>query len=147
MKGQANNSLKWLLSLCILLVAFTCIIDRKSAVTLISLVRNDDFFGVSKLIMTVHVLMRQKRESGLLIFLMNFTIYDCIRQGTTVRVEFGDATTAADPLGAHTISRAFPYTYGQPLVHFLRATAKVPDAQIITDHPAVRYAFHYCIKF
>lgn len=60
-------------------------------------------------------------------------------QGTTVRVEFGDVTAAADPVGAHTISRTFPHTYGQPLVHFLRATAKVPDAQIIAEHPAVRY--------
>ncbi|CAA0834896.1 Pyrophosphate--fructose 6-phosphate 1-phosphotransferase subunit alpha 1 [Striga hermonthica] len=48
-------------------------------------------------------------------------------QGTTVRVEFGDATTAADPTGSHTISRSFPHTYGQPIAHFLRATAKVPD--------------------
>lgn len=60
-------------------------------------------------------------------------------QGTTVRVEFGDVTAAADPVGAHTISRTFPHTYGRPLVHFLRATAKVPDAQIIAEHPAVRY--------
>ncbi|XAR61495.1 Diphosphate--fructose-6-phosphate 1-phosphotransferase [Bertholletia excelsa] len=65
-------------------------------------------------------------------------------QGTTVRVEFGDATTAADPSGAHTISRTFPLTYGQPLAHFLRATAKVPDAQIITDHPAIRVGVVFC---
>ncbi|XP_068647417.1 pyrophosphate--fructose 6-phosphate 1-phosphotransferase subunit alpha [Aristolochia californica] len=65
-------------------------------------------------------------------------------QGTTVRVEFGDATTAADLAGAHTISRAFPHTYGQPLVHFLRATAVVPDAQIITEHPPVRVGVVFC---
>ncbi|ONK68734.1 uncharacterized protein A4U43_C05F15370 [Asparagus officinalis] len=59
-------------------------------------------------------------------------------QGTTVRVEFGDGTTAADPSGAHVISHAYPHTYGQPLAHFLRATAKVPDAQIITEHPVVK---------
>ncbi|KAH7689375.1 Diphosphate--fructose-6-phosphate 1-phosphotransferase protein [Dioscorea alata] len=59
-------------------------------------------------------------------------------QGTTVRVEFGDSTTPADPAGAHVISRAFPHTYGQPLAHFLRATANVPDAQIITEHPPIR---------
>ncbi|CAH9074849.1 unnamed protein product [Cuscuta epithymum] len=59
-------------------------------------------------------------------------------QGTTVRVEFGDATTAADPSGGHTISRLFPHTFGQPLAHFLRANAKVPVAQIITEHPAIR---------
>ncbi|KAL1535193.1 diphosphate--fructose-6-phosphate 1-phosphotransferase [Salvia divinorum] len=65
-------------------------------------------------------------------------------QGTTVRVEFGDATIAADPSGAHTIKRSFPRTYGQRLAHFLRATAKVPDAQLITDHPAVRVGVVFC---
>lgn len=59
-------------------------------------------------------------------------------QGTTVRVEFGDGTTSADPADEPTISRSFPNTYGQPLAHFLRATAKVPDAQIITEHPPIR---------
>lgn len=54
-------------------------------------------------------------------------------------MEFGDATTAADPAGARTISRAFPHTYGQPLVHFLRANAVVQDAQIITEHPSIRF--------
>jgi len=70
-------------------------------------------------------------------------------QGTTVRVEYGDATTAIDPADAHSISRYFPQTYGQPLAHFLRATAKVPDAQIITEHPAIRFVYvdfhHSCL--
>ncbi|XP_068652558.1 pyrophosphate--fructose 6-phosphate 1-phosphotransferase subunit alpha-like [Aristolochia californica] len=65
-------------------------------------------------------------------------------QGTTVRVELGDATTAADLAGAHTISRAFPHTYGQPLVHFLRANAVVPDAQIIMEHPPIRVGVVFC---
>ncbi|XP_004253113.1 pyrophosphate--fructose 6-phosphate 1-phosphotransferase subunit alpha-like [Solanum lycopersicum] len=65
-------------------------------------------------------------------------------QGTTVRVELGDATTAADPSGEHVISRSFPHTYGQPLAHFLRATAKVSDAQIITEHPAKRVGIVFC---
>ncbi|KAF2310274.1 hypothetical protein GH714_007537 [Hevea brasiliensis] len=65
-------------------------------------------------------------------------------QGTTVRVEFGDATTAADVADSHTISRSFPRTYGQPLAHFLRATAKVPDAHIITEHPAMRVGIVFC---
>ncbi|KAK4753378.1 hypothetical protein SAY87_022176 [Trapa incisa] len=65
-------------------------------------------------------------------------------QGTTVRVEYGDATAAADPAGAHTISRHFPHTYGQPLAHFLRATAKVPDAKIITEHPVMRVGLVFC---
>ncbi|PKU74463.1 pyrophosphate--fructose 6-phosphate 1-phosphotransferase subunit alpha-like isoform X1 [Dendrobium catenatum] len=59
-------------------------------------------------------------------------------EGTTVRVEFGGGTTAADPAGAHVISQAFPHTYGQPLAHFLRRTSKVPNAQIITEHPSIR---------
>ncbi|CAN4105131.1 unnamed protein product [Withania somnifera] len=65
-------------------------------------------------------------------------------QGTTVRVELGDATTAADPSGEHVISRSFPHTYGQPLAHFLRATAKVADAQIITEHPTKRVGVVFC---
>lgn len=55
-----------------------------------------------------------------------------------MRVEFGDATAAADPSGAHAIARSFPHTYGQPLAHFLRATAKGSNAQIINEHPAVK---------
>ncbi|XP_027914345.1 pyrophosphate--fructose 6-phosphate 1-phosphotransferase subunit alpha [Vigna unguiculata] len=65
-------------------------------------------------------------------------------QGTTVRVEFGDATTTADPTDAPTIARAFPHTYGHPLAHFLRATAKVPDAQIITEFPPIRVGVVFC---
>nr|KJB29714.1 hypothetical protein B456_005G115600 [Gossypium raimondii] len=65
-------------------------------------------------------------------------------EGTTVRVEFGDTTTSLDPADAHTIARAFPHTYGKPLAHFLRATAKVPDAQIITEHPTIRVGLVFC---
>ncbi|KAK4389987.1 Pyrophosphate--fructose 6-phosphate 1-phosphotransferase subunit alpha [Sesamum angolense] len=65
-------------------------------------------------------------------------------QGTTVRVEFGDATIAPDPADTHTISRFFPHTYGQPLAHFLRATTEVPNAQVITEHPAVRVGVVFC---
>lgn len=55
-----------------------------------------------------------------------------------MRVEFGDHTTTADPASNHVISHSFPHTYGQRLAHFLRATAKVPDAQIITEHPVIK---------
>ncbi|CAK9183448.1 unnamed protein product [Ilex paraguariensis] len=65
-------------------------------------------------------------------------------QGTTVCVEFGDATTATDSSDAHTISRSFPHSYGQPLAHFVRATAKVPDAQIIIEHPEIRVGAVFC---
>lgn len=58
-----------------------------------------------------------------------------------MRVEYGDAAIAADPAGAHVISHAFPHTYGQPIAHFLRKTSIVPDAKVISEHPAVRY--HY----
>ncbi|TVU28250.1 hypothetical protein EJB05_19760 [Eragrostis curvula] len=65
-------------------------------------------------------------------------------QGTTVRVEYGDAAIAADPAGAHVISHAFPHTYGQPIAHFLRKTAVVPDAKVISEHPAVRVGIVFC---
>ncbi|OEL34887.1 Pyrophosphate--fructose 6-phosphate 1-phosphotransferase subunit alpha [Dichanthelium oligosanthes] len=65
-------------------------------------------------------------------------------QGTTVRVEYGGAAIAADPAGAHVISQAFPHTYGQPLAHFLRKTAVVPDAKVISEHPAVRVGIVFC---
>ncbi|KAL4579154.1 hypothetical protein LXL04_015291 [Taraxacum kok-saghyz] len=65
-------------------------------------------------------------------------------QGTTVRVEFGDATTVADSSGGHTISQSFPHTYGQRLAHFIRATSKVPGAQIISTHPAIRVGLVFC---
>lgn len=53
-------------------------------------------------------------------------------------MELGDGTTVAKAGDAHIIARAFPHTLGQPLAHFLRATAKVPDAQIITEHSPKR---------
>ncbi|XP_066319328.1 pyrophosphate--fructose 6-phosphate 1-phosphotransferase subunit alpha-like [Miscanthus floridulus] len=65
-------------------------------------------------------------------------------QGTTVRVEYGDAAIAADPAGAHVISHAFPHTYGQPLAHFLRKTAVVPDAKVISEHLEVRVGIVFC---
>ncbi|XP_006648988.1 pyrophosphate--fructose 6-phosphate 1-phosphotransferase subunit alpha-like [Oryza brachyantha] len=65
-------------------------------------------------------------------------------QGTTVRVEYGDAAIAADPAGAHVISHAFPHTYGQPLAHFLRKTANVPEATVIAEHPTVRVGVVFC---
>lgn len=71
---------------------------------------------------------------------MNHGLCVCA-QGTTVRVEFGDATTAADPSGANAIARSFPNTYGQPLAHFFREKAKAANAQTINEHPAVRYRF------
>ncbi|XP_074558332.1 pyrophosphate--fructose 6-phosphate 1-phosphotransferase subunit alpha-like [Curcuma longa] len=65
-------------------------------------------------------------------------------QGTTVRVEFGDTTTAANPTDAHVISQVFPHTYGQPLAHFLRPTANVLDAHIIVEQPSIRVGIVFC---
>ncbi|XP_071732128.1 pyrophosphate--fructose 6-phosphate 1-phosphotransferase subunit alpha-like [Rutidosis leptorrhynchoides] len=65
-------------------------------------------------------------------------------QGTTVRVEFGDATAAADPAGANAIARSFPHTYGRPLAHFFRETSKTANAQTISEHPAVRVGLVFC---
>ncbi|KAG6495364.1 hypothetical protein ZIOFF_043167 [Zingiber officinale] len=65
-------------------------------------------------------------------------------QGTTVRIEFGDTTTAANPTDAHVISQVFPHTYGQPLAHFLRPTANVPDAHIIVEQPSIRVGIVFC---
>ncbi|WJX64023.1 diphosphate--fructose-6-phosphate 1-phosphotransferase [Trifolium repens] len=57
-------------------------------------------------------------------------------QGTTVRVEFGDSTTTVNPF------YKVPDAYEHPLA--LRATAKVPDAQIITEHPPIRVEIVFC---
>ncbi|XP_042454753.1 pyrophosphate--fructose 6-phosphate 1-phosphotransferase subunit alpha-like [Zingiber officinale] len=65
-------------------------------------------------------------------------------QGNAVRVEFGDATTAVNPTNAHVISQVFPHTYGQPLAHFLRPSAKVPDAHIIVEQPNIRVGIVFC---
>ncbi|KAF2324830.1 hypothetical protein GH714_017352 [Hevea brasiliensis] len=46
-------------------------------------------------------------------------------QGTTVRVEFGDSTTAADAAGARTISRYFPTLTVSPWLTFLGQLLKV----------------------
>ncbi|CAH2036678.1 unnamed protein product [Thlaspi arvense] len=65
-------------------------------------------------------------------------------QGTTVRVELGDGTTVAEATDSHIMARAFPHTLGQPLAHFLRETAKVSDAHIITELPSVRVGIVFC---
>ncbi|CAF2109769.1 hypothetical protein Bca4012_094418 [Brassica carinata] len=65
-------------------------------------------------------------------------------QGTTVRVELGDGTTVSEASDSHIIARAFPHTLGQPLAHFLRETAKVSDAHIITQLPSIRVGIVFC---
>uniref|UniRef100_A0A0C9RUV0 Pyrophosphate--fructose 6-phosphate 1-phosphotransferase subunit alpha n=1 Tax=Wollemia nobilis TaxID=56998 RepID=A0A0C9RUV0_9CONI len=55
-------------------------------------------------------------------------------QGGRVKVEFGDATTAADPSDAHTIGHSFPLTYGKPLIHL----SPVNGTTDIEEYPAIR---------
>lgn len=62
-----------------------------------------------------------------------------ILQKSAVKLEFGDATTVADQSDAQSVSRSFPLTYGQPLVHFLTSAGRDSDSQGMKDHPAIRY--------
>lgn len=59
-------------------------------------------------------------------------------------MELGDETTVSEASDSHIIARAFPHTLGQPLAHFLRETAKVSDAHIITQLPSIRVGIVFC---
>jgi hypothetical protein len=66
------------------------------------------------------------------------------QQGSNVKVVKGDGTTASDPSDALAISRAYPYTYAQPLVHLEAADAGP------VKHPSIRFLFWqgaFCQKF
>lgn len=58
-------------------------------------------------------------------------------QGATVRVEYGDATTTIDPIGADAVAQAFPRTYGQRLVTFLAPDAAAGD-RAVEERPPIR---------
>ncbi|KAL4579152.1 hypothetical protein LXL04_015289 [Taraxacum kok-saghyz] len=88
--------------------------------------------------------MKGLRHQSCTPFYCDESASESCNKGTTVRVEFGDATTVADSSGGHTISQSFPHTYGQRLAHFIRATSKVPGAQIISTHPAMRVGLVFC---
>ncbi|GJY23761.1 hypothetical protein Tco_0397419 [Tanacetum coccineum] len=68
-------------------------------------------------------------------------------EGTTVRVEFDDVTTAVDTVGANAVGQSCPHTYGQPLAQFIKATSNVSDAQIISDHPTIRFEVIFSLAF
>jgi hypothetical protein len=55
------------------------------------------------------------------------------QQGSNVKVVKGDGTTASDPSDALAISRAYPHTYAQPLVHLEAADAEP------AKHPLIRF--------
>uniref|UniRef100_A0A0D9XC75 Phosphofructokinase domain-containing protein n=1 Tax=Leersia perrieri TaxID=77586 RepID=A0A0D9XC75_9ORYZ len=57
-------------------------------------------------------------------------------QGKAIKVEFGDSTMTIDPTCANMVAQEFPHTFGQPLVHFLKA--KKMDAQANNEHPPIR---------
>jgi hypothetical protein len=51
-------------------------------------------------------------------------------------VEYGDATTTIDPIGADAVAQAFPRTYGQRLVTFLAPDAGAEKA--VEERPPIR---------
>ncbi|KAH8946831.1 hypothetical protein BDL97_11G008000 [Sphagnum fallax] len=59
-------------------------------------------------------------------------------KGSNVKVVKGDGTTASDPSDALAISRAYPHTYAQPLVH-LEAADGGP-----AKHPSIRLGVVFC---
>eukprot|EP01018_Ginkgo_biloba_P032197 Gb_22035 [translate_table: standard] len=65
-------------------------------------------------------------------------------QGASVKVEFGDPTTAADPSDAHAISHSFPLTYGKPLVHLSPIDIKDGGKTDIAVFPAIRVGVVFC---
>lgn len=58
-------------------------------------------------------------------------------QGAAARVEYGDATTTIDPIGADAVAQAFPRTYGQRLVTFLAPDASAAD-KAVEERPPIR---------
>jgi hypothetical protein len=52
-------------------------------------------------------------------------------------VEYGDATTTIDPIGADAVAQAFPRTYGQRLVTFLAPDAAAGNAAV-EERPPIR---------
>lgn len=59
-------------------------------------------------------------------------------QKKAVQLDFGDATAVPDLSDAQVVSRSFPLTYGQPLVHFLSSSFGIRDSQFLTEHPVLR---------
>ncbi|XXG75758.1 hypothetical protein AAC387_Pa08g0265 [Persea americana] len=66
-------------------------------------------------------------------------------QKSAVELEYGDATTVADPSDAQSVTRSFPLTYGKPLVHFLNPSSpRRNDSQVKKEHPAIRVGVVFC---
>ncbi|XP_058084843.1 pyrophosphate--fructose 6-phosphate 1-phosphotransferase subunit alpha-like [Magnolia sinica] len=66
-------------------------------------------------------------------------------QGSAVQAEFGDATAAADPSDAQSISRLCPLTYGQPLIHFSTPSNDVPNGHSAKESPpTIRVGVLFC---
>lgn len=55
-----------------------------------------------------------------------------------MQLQFGDATAVPDLSDAQAVSRSFPLTYGQRLVHFLSSSFGIRDSQFLTEHPVMR---------
>lgn len=61
-----------------------------------------------------------------------------IFQKKAMQLQFGDATAVPDLSDAQAVSRSFPLTYGQRLVHFLSSSFGIRDSQFLTEHPVMR---------
>ncbi|RWR80614.1 Phosphofructokinase domain-containing protein [Cinnamomum micranthum f. kanehirae] len=65
-------------------------------------------------------------------------------QKKAMQLQFGDATAVPDPSDAQAVSRSFPLTYGQRLVHFLSSSFGIRDSQFLTEHPVMRIGVVFC---
>jgi len=65
-----------------------------------------------------------------------FGSYLVLLQGANVKVSAGDNTTTADPSDRLAVSRAYPHTFGQPLVHLMPVAS--PEAKS-AKHSPLRY--------
>lgn len=61
-----------------------------------------------------------------------------IFQKKAMQLRYGDPTAVPDLSDAQAISRSFPLTYGQRLVHFLSSSFGIRDSQFLTEHPVMR---------
>ncbi|KAJ8649980.1 hypothetical protein MRB53_003003 [Persea americana] len=65
-------------------------------------------------------------------------------QKKAMQLRYGDPTAVPDLSDAQAISRSFPLTYGQRLVHFLSSSFGIRDSQFLTEHPVMRIGVVFC---
>lgn len=72
-----------------------------------------------------------------------FDSYSVLLQGANVKVSVGDNTTTADPSDRLAVSRAYPHTFGQPLVHLVPVASSETKA---AKHSPLRYLTVDCLS-